>query len=190
MANTYFQPPRELFARLEGLARAGGAERLEFGKSVEGRNLTAYLYLDQAPENAPLVLVTSGFHPAEPDTLATQAILEYLAGEEGRALRKKLRFAVVPVMNPDGFIHGPPGQQPGRGQFLLGLHRKRRGENPGGGGAVEAGHGAEAKRVFRLSLLHLPARQKGFALFKAAFVLPGGRRCAGWPATWPPESWL
>ena len=108
LANTYFQPPRELFARLEGLARAGGAERLVFGKSLENRDLTAYLYLDRAPENAPLVLVTSGFHPAEPDTLATQAILEYLAGEEGRELRTKLRFAIAPVMNPDGFIHGRP----------------------------------------------------------------------------------
>ena len=108
LANTYFQPPKELFARLDGLARAGGAERRVFGKTVKGRDLTAYLYRELAPEHAPLVLITSGFHPAEPDTLATQSILEFLAGEEGRELRRKLRFAVAPVMNPDGFIHGRP----------------------------------------------------------------------------------
>lgn len=109
LANTYFRPPQTIIEGFEDLARAGGAKARVYGKSLEGRDLKAYHYEDQAPENAPLVLISSGFHPPEPDTLASAAIMEYLASEAGQELRRQFRFVIAPLVNPDGFFLGTQG---------------------------------------------------------------------------------
>ena len=49
-------------------------------------------------------MVTSGFHPPEPDTLATEAILESLAESGGPG--DEYAITMVPIVNPDGFANG------------------------------------------------------------------------------------
>lgn len=90
---------------LEGIGKETNAQRIVFGQSIEGRELVAYQYMRDG-ENRPLVLVTSGIHPPEPDTLATQALMEFLGKEESRYLRDVFDFVIIPVMNPDGYAHG------------------------------------------------------------------------------------
>ncbi|MDQ3070956.1 MAG: hypothetical protein M3R55_14665 [Acidobacteriota bacterium] len=63
---------------------------------------------DVSPAPRDRMMVTSGLHPAEPDWLATLAILRALVSSEpwARALRRAFVFDVVPVSNPDGFDLG------------------------------------------------------------------------------------
>lgn len=109
LANTYFQPPARLAARLAELAAAGGARAEVYGHSLQGRDLVAYHYpAAQGPEQA-CVFITSGFHPPEPDTLASQAIMQWLASPQAAQARDSLSFCLAPMVNPDGFFLGAQG---------------------------------------------------------------------------------
>jgi hypothetical protein len=110
-ANYLFRPYRFLTLLFDRLGRAGGAERGVIGRSVESRDLVRYSYTRPATAKGvrPAMLVTSGVHPPEPDTLATEAIMEYLATAQSERLRDTFDVHVVPVMNPDGFVHGYNG---------------------------------------------------------------------------------
>lgn len=83
------------------------------GLSAEGRSI--YVLTIGEPASAQhsrhRLLITSGFHPAEPDTLGTQAIVEYLLSDtpSARRIRKELLCDVVLQVNPDGFVHGTNG---------------------------------------------------------------------------------
>lgn len=50
------------------------------------------------------ILLTTGCHPAEPDVLASQAILEYLASPQAKILLENYHIDVLPIQNPDGFV--------------------------------------------------------------------------------------
>lgn len=109
LANTYFQPPARLTARLAELAAAGKAQAEVYGRSLQGRDLLAYHYpAAQGPEQA-CVFISSGFHPPEPDTLASQAVMQWLASPAAAPARESLSFCLAPMANPDGFFLGTQG---------------------------------------------------------------------------------
>ncbi|MEK9643943.1 MAG: M14 family zinc carboxypeptidase [Alphaproteobacteria bacterium] len=106
VANTLVRDLSLLSADFDKIASAGGAERRVIGHSLEDRELVAYLYGDPAKGT---LLVSSGFHPPEPDTLATAEIMRYLASAEGQALAARLAVAILPITNPDGYADGTQG---------------------------------------------------------------------------------
>jgi ubiquinone/menaquinone biosynthesis C-methylase UbiE len=106
IANYYFRQYETLASLLEGLAAKGNADREVFGHTIEGRNLVCYSYKFHSGGDRPSVLITSGFHCPEPDTLATEAILEFISDRENREKYNQFDFYVVPIVNPDGFVHG------------------------------------------------------------------------------------
>jgi hypothetical protein len=101
ISNTMVRTQAELASEFDAIGREGGAERRVIGRSLQGRDIVAYVYGDPTWQGT--LLVSSGFHPPEPDTLATRAIMEHLARPEGKALIEILAVAVVPVTNPDGY---------------------------------------------------------------------------------------
>ena len=107
VANTLVREPNALGAEFDALGGKGGAQRRVIGTTVEGREIVAFVYGDPTKNGA--VLVTSGFHPPEPDTLASASIMDWLSEPEGRALTDRLAVAVVPIANPDGYALGTQG---------------------------------------------------------------------------------
>ena len=80
------------------------------GASVLGREISLLTITDPQIEAAAKdrVLVTSGFHPAEPDWLATTTIIESLLGNSDWAQQTRRNFIVdlVPQVNVDGYDLG------------------------------------------------------------------------------------
>jgi hypothetical protein len=107
LANTLVRSLPLLQRRFDALAENGGAIRHVFGHSVQGRELVAYTYGD--PTERGCILVSSGFHPPEPDTLATEAIMEWLGSTEGMGLVTQVAIVVIPLANPDGYALGTQG---------------------------------------------------------------------------------
>lgn len=80
------------------------------GSTVHGRPIPVVTIDDPTvpDEVKDRVLVTSGFHPAEPDWLASVAIIEALVSDSvwAREMRRHYVFDIVPQVNPDGFDLG------------------------------------------------------------------------------------
>jgi hypothetical protein len=80
------------------------------GQTVQGRDMLILTITDPSVDTSikDRILVTSGFHPAEPDWLATITIIEALLGDEEWAVRVRQDFVVdiVPQCNPDGYDLG------------------------------------------------------------------------------------
>jgi hypothetical protein len=108
ISNTYFRSPQMLENIFNELSKNPNCAKIIYGGSLEGRELTAYLYMKENIYNSskPVFLITSGFHPMEADTFATQAIMEYLNSEKGNELLNYFNFVIIPIVNPDGFYHG------------------------------------------------------------------------------------
>jgi hypothetical protein len=106
LANTLPRSFDYLSRRFNELARHGAASRFVYGKSRDGKELVAYKF--GATSNN-TILVTSGFHPPEPDTLATDAIMEWLGTPDGSNLCAKLSIVVIPIVNPDGYSRQTQG---------------------------------------------------------------------------------
>ena len=111
ISNTYFRSPKLIQNSLAMLSQDTNCVKEIYGRSVEGRDLNAYIYSEEKSlaGEKPVFVITSGFHPMEADTFATEAIMEHLNSEEGRRLLKYFRFVVIPIVNPDGFAHGANG---------------------------------------------------------------------------------
>jgi hypothetical protein len=107
VANTLVRSPAAMAQEFDALGVTGGAMRRVIGTSLEGREIVAYVYGDPARQGT--ILVTSGFHPPEPDTFATAEIMRQLAMDAGRELLRTFAVAVVPVANPDGYARGTQG---------------------------------------------------------------------------------
>lgn len=96
------------------LARTAERRPLEstlktIGESVLGRPLQVLTVTAPGERSSrDRVLVTSGFHPAEPDWLATTTIAERLLADDdpARAMRERLVVDLVVHVNPDGFDLG------------------------------------------------------------------------------------
>jgi hypothetical protein len=97
-ANYLFRPYRALATLFERLGGASGARREILGHSVQGRELVAYVYARSSSEIAPrpTMLITSGVHPPEPDTFATEAIMEHLATPKGTQSGRHSTFTSCP----------------------------------------------------------------------------------------------
>lgn len=89
-----------------------GAALDSLGKSFEGRDIPR-LHLPCTSRGKPLaVLVLSGQHPSEHcGPLAVCGIAEFLASchPEARAIRERCDVSLVPMINPDGNVHGHNG---------------------------------------------------------------------------------
>jgi hypothetical protein len=111
LSNTYFRSLRFLENRFSRLSENEHCGKEIFGRSVEGRDLTAYVYsrTRNFEDGKPVFVVTSGFHPMEADTFATEALMEFLSDAGGRRLLSDFHFVIIPVVNPDGFFHGYNG---------------------------------------------------------------------------------
>lgn len=107
IANTLPRQLQPLNENFHAIAEQTGARHHVYGTSLEGRPLDAYQYGD--PDRQPLLLVTSGFHPPEPDTFASEAIMEWLGADESRAIRDHFAVTVIPIANPDGYAHQTQG---------------------------------------------------------------------------------
>ncbi len=94
--------------------RAAAARRPEmttverFGTSADGAEMLALTIGARDGRPRDRVLVTSGFHPAEADWLATTTIIDALLGDSEWASRVRANYVVdvVPQVNPDGFDRG------------------------------------------------------------------------------------
>ncbi len=110
LANSIPYPANWMAARLQTLQ----TEKPDFvtihtiGKSIQGRELQLLTISEPGEQPKDRILVTSGFHPAEPDWLATTAILEALLADDewARAIRQNFSVDVVVQVNPDGFDLG------------------------------------------------------------------------------------
>jgi hypothetical protein len=132
VANYLFRPYQLLTALFDRLGSAGNADRQVIGQSVQGRDLVAYSYTRPSSSDMirPTILITSGVHPPEPDTLASEAIMEHLADVSGDRLRDSFDVHVVPVMNPDGFVLGYNGCNANEINFYWLFDRHNRIRNP------------------------------------------------------------
>lgn len=111
VSNTYFRCLELLKNIFESLAQNEFCAKEIYGKSMEGRDLAAYIYSEEKKPDGPkpTFVITSGFHPMEADTFATEALMEYLNSGKGQKLLKYFHFVLIPVVNPDGFAHGYNG---------------------------------------------------------------------------------
>lgn len=107
IANTLVRSLEDLTDTFEALAAKGGASRCVLGSTLQERDLVAYMYGD--PRSKASILVTSGLHPPEPDTLATAEIMDYLATPDAAPLLNTFAVAVIPIANPDGYAIGAQG---------------------------------------------------------------------------------
>jgi hypothetical protein len=108
LANTLVRDPLAVAASCDEAAAAAGGERLVYGRSLQHRDLVAYRFAAGGPTRGD-ILVTSGFHQPEPDTLATEAILRWLASAEAAPVRRQFDVTIVPFANPDGHALGTQG---------------------------------------------------------------------------------
>lgn len=89
----------------EQMLEAGFVERV-YGRSYEGRNLSAYY---AGPADAPAMLIVSRFHPYETAGSYCMSGVQALLGEDlavGGPLTASRCFVLVPVPNPDGVALG------------------------------------------------------------------------------------
>ena len=106
LANTVVRSLPALMKEFDFISSKSDVEKRVIGKTNRGNDLTGYIYGNR---NLPTILVTSGFHPPEPDTLATQAIMKWLSGTLSAQVLESFCVAVVPLVNPDGYELGNQG---------------------------------------------------------------------------------
>ncbi len=104
ISNTLFRSIVALNASL--LRFEGDFFKEKYGISFDGRPLFAYKTYRKL-SSKPLFLITSGFHPMEGDTYASEAVLEHICSD--RKISGLFDFLVIPVVNPDGFAKGTNG---------------------------------------------------------------------------------
>lgn len=105
-----FPPIR--FSRLKktfkDLSTKSNAKEVSLGKTVENRPIKAYEYGDI--NHKPVILLVSGFHPPERDTVAIESIMEkFLDDRWKRRVLQNYSFSLIPILNPDGFANAMQG---------------------------------------------------------------------------------
>jgi len=101
LANTYPRSLKFTEENCSAVAGAANAQRYVYGKSSQNRDLVAYVF--GSPKEQPTLIVTSGFHPPEPDPWGTEEIMTWLRTNEANALREQFAVVVIPIINPDGY---------------------------------------------------------------------------------------
>jgi hypothetical protein len=54
-------------------------------------------------------VITTGIHPPEGDTFAAEALVDHLGSDQGRPCLEHMNVVLIPIVNPDGFVHGING---------------------------------------------------------------------------------
>lgn len=132
---TNYRQYSEILSYMDSMtsANAGLVSRADFGDTVEGRDLWAYTITGpDAPGNAaadrPVVLWNGGQHAREwvsPMTvtyIASRLVDGYGSDIEVTELMNSVRFVIVPVLNPDGYLYTWSTER---------YWRKNRRDNPG-----------------------------------------------------------
>lgn len=99
--------PHEVHAWAADIAGRVGGRLHAFGASVRGSPLWALEF--GAGPGAPVLLVLGRQHPPEnTGSEALRAFVDALAGDppQARALRRRARVLVLPLLNPDGVVEG------------------------------------------------------------------------------------
>lgn len=104
-----YQPLEAIHTRLDELAalRPDLAHTTSAGDSLEGRPLRA-IEISAADAEAPAVLIDAGQHAREWIAIAATTCVAERLVREADALGPQLeqvRFIVLPVVNPDGYVH-------------------------------------------------------------------------------------
>lgn len=92
---------------LDRLAALPQAERVELGRSLDGRPISAVRFGD--PTASSLVVLLGRQHPPEVSgAIAMEAFLQTVADEieAGQLDKGRIQFLAVPVLNPDGVARG------------------------------------------------------------------------------------
>ena len=98
----------EIEKMFDTLASEIGAHMNIIGHTVKKRPIISYEIGDI--EKKPMILVTSGYHPPEGDTYATESILGLFIDHDWRkSILEKNSFAIIPILNPDGFANAMQG---------------------------------------------------------------------------------
>ena len=86
------------------------AEFIEVGETAEGRGMPGVRVTDGLKAgDRPRFLIFSGQHPIEfPGVWGTRGIADFLTTSiaEAEELRNEFEFVVIPLVNPDGTVHG------------------------------------------------------------------------------------
>jgi len=112
LANSYFRSYERQLTIFKELAAKSNVPSEVIGESIEGRPITSYNFgtekenIQDNNSMKPVVIITSGFHFPEQDTLATEAIFQFLSTEEGKSILDQFAIILIPILNPDGFAHG------------------------------------------------------------------------------------
>lgn len=102
-------PPSAYDAWLSDVSQSPAAERWLLGKSAEGRDIPAMTIADSASTQRETVVLVGRQHPPEvTGALAMLPFVEALLDDSEIAKRYRERFQtiVVPMLNPDGVVHG------------------------------------------------------------------------------------
>lgn len=100
-----YPSPDERDAAFARLCARAGAERVEYGRSVEGRPLVAYR-IPARTEPAPRVLCAANLHGVEWVTgRVAEGFFDAIAAGSGSAgaLRDRSEVWIAPCLNPDGY---------------------------------------------------------------------------------------
>ncbi|MDQ3071004.1 MAG: hypothetical protein M3R55_14905 [Acidobacteriota bacterium] len=111
IANYYFRDYDAMVRRFGEVGRRTDARVEVIGQSIEGRPLTMFSWTRPGPESngRHVIVMTSAVHPPEPDMLATEAVMGHFDSDEGRRWLEQCDFHIIPIANPDGFVHGYSG---------------------------------------------------------------------------------
>lgn len=109
IANFYFRAYEKLHPYFNKIVVDTRFEKHIYGKSADQHDLVVYKFKPDEKSSGlkrPSILITSGFHFPEQDTIATEAILEYLVQEQHLEKYRNFNIYIIPLVNPDGYIHG------------------------------------------------------------------------------------
>jgi hypothetical protein len=120
IANTYPRSLKVTEENCKAVADAANAHRFVYGKSGQNRDLTAYVF--GSPKEQPTLLVTSGFHPPEPDPWGAEEIIKWLGTNEAATLRERFAVVVIPIANPDGYSIQTQGSNAADVNLYWGFH--------------------------------------------------------------------
>lgn len=120
LANTYPRSLEMTEKACRTIANISNAKQISYGKSVDDRDLIAYVF--GSPKSQATLLVTSGFHPPEPDPWGTEEIMRWLGTDEASELLERFAVVVIPVANPDGYSMQTQGSNAADVNLYWGFH--------------------------------------------------------------------
>ncbi len=109
IANFYFRSCKKLQNYFNNIVSDTKFEKSIYGKSADQNDLVVYkIKADEksSESGSPSILISSGFHFPEQDTIATDAVLKYFIQDKNLEKYRNYNIYIIPLVNPDGYIHG------------------------------------------------------------------------------------